>query len=79
MSLQRLKRLQRLESRRPAEKPYVDRPEAVALLRWYIASAEAVRAGKASLVPRYGPPREPSPAKHEALRALDRVAARLAA
>jgi hypothetical protein len=28
MSQQRLKRLQRLESRRPAEKPYVDRPEA---------------------------------------------------
>jgi hypothetical protein len=52
MSLQRLKRLQRLESHCPAERPYVDRPEAVALLLWYISSAEAVRAGRACLVPR---------------------------
>jgi hypothetical protein len=78
MSLQRLKRLQRLESRRPAEKPYVDRPEAIALLKWCIASAEAVRAGKASPIPRYGPPRAPTPAKLAAQQLLDGIASRLA-
>jgi hypothetical protein len=69
----RLKRLARLEARRPSERPWTDPgPEAIALLRWFIASGEAVKAGKASLVPRYGPHPTPTPAKREAMRYLDR-------
>jgi hypothetical protein len=79
MSQQRLKRLQRLESRKPTVGPRVDAVEAAAALLWAIASFEAVRANKASLIPRYGPHREPSVHKHEALRSLDRIAARLMA
>jgi hypothetical protein len=44
--------------------------------RW--SFARAVRAGKASLIPRYGPYSAPSPAEHEALQYLDRIADRLA-
>jgi hypothetical protein len=79
MSLARLKRLQRLESRRPSERPWTDPgPQAIALLKWCITSAEAVRADKACLIPRYGPPRELSPAMASVMQQLDRVAARLA-
>jgi hypothetical protein len=38
----------------------------------------AVAAGKASLIPRYGPHPAPTPAKHEALKLLDGIAKRLA-
>jgi hypothetical protein len=79
MSLQRLRRLQRLESRRPSERPWRPcPPEGIALLQHFIAAAEAVASGKASTVPRFGPMPAPSPAKHEALRYLDGIAKRLA-
>jgi hypothetical protein len=80
MSLARLKRLQRLESRQPAAAPWRDPgPAAIALLEWFLANAEAVRAGKACRLP-YEPEPESqwSPAKAEAMRYHDRTAARLA-
>ncbi len=79
MTAARLKRLARLEARRPAERPWRPcPPEGIALLQHFIAAAEAVKAGKASTVPRYGPMLAPSPAKAAVLQHLDRVAARLA-
>jgi len=80
VSLARLKRLQRLEARRPSERPWRDcGPAAIALLRWHIACHEAVERGLACEVPRYGPFPEPSPAMVAVMKELDRVAARLAA
>jgi hypothetical protein len=78
MTAARLKRLAKLESRRPAERPWRDDGPAAALLQWCIASFEAVDAGKACRLPRYGPHPQPSPAKAEAMRYLGRIAARLA-
>jgi len=37
-------------------------PAAVELLQWHLANYAAVEAGKAYLVPEYGPHPEPSPA-----------------
>jgi hypothetical protein len=78
MSQQRLKRLARLESRQVKVFVPFDYAAAAASLRWVLDCYAVAAAGKASVVPRYGPPREPSPAKAAALRELDRVAARLA-
>jgi hypothetical protein len=48
MSQQRLKRLQRLEARRPSERPWTDPgPVAIALLRWHLDCYAAVEAGRA--------------------------------
>ncbi len=80
MSLQRLRRLQRLEARRPAERPWTDPgPVAIALLQWCLASFAAVDAGKASAVPRYGPHPAPSEAFERIMRDADRMHARLVA
>jgi hypothetical protein len=73
------RRLARLEARKPAVVVRVDAAAAAVAMQWCIASFEAVKFGKASAIPKYGPPREPSPAMHEALRSLDRIAARLTA
>jgi hypothetical protein len=46
----RLKRLQRFESRRPAERPWFDPGEAaIALLRWCLDNFAAVESGRACL------------------------------
>jgi hypothetical protein len=76
MSAARLKRLQRLEARKPVVIVHVDPVEAAIAVRWAL---QCHAAGKASAVPRFGPPREPSAHKAAALQHLDRVAARLAA
>jgi hypothetical protein len=78
MSQQRLRRLARLESRRPVIVLRLDPVEAAAALRWLIDCFAAVDAGKASHIPRYGPHREPSVHKLAALRLLDGIAKRLA-
>jgi hypothetical protein len=75
-----LKRLQRLEARRPAERPWFDPGEAaIALLRWCLDNFAAVDSGKACLVPVYGPHPEPSDAMRRVMQDLDRIATRLAA
>jgi hypothetical protein len=80
VSQQRLRRLAKLESRRPAERPWRPcPPEGIALLQHFIAAAEAVRLGRASTIPFHGPRLEPSDAKRRALAELDRIAARFAA
>jgi hypothetical protein len=80
MTAARLKRLQRLEARRPSERPWFDPgPAAIELLRWHLDCHAAVDAGRACEIPRYGPHPEPSPALAAVMRELDRVAARLAA
>jgi len=80
MSLARLKRLQRLESRRHAEKPWRDPgPAAIALLCWHLDCYAAVEAGRACEIPVYGPHPQPSEAKLRVLAESDRLAARLAA
>jgi hypothetical protein len=76
MSLARLKRIAALEARKPTGGPRVD-PSAAAL-RWVLDCHAAVAGGKPSPIPRFGPPREPSPAMAAALKHLDHVAARLA-
>jgi hypothetical protein len=77
MSQQRLKRLARLESRQVKVFVPFDDAAAAASLRWLLTCFAAVAAGKACLVPRYGPNQAPSPAMAEAMRYLDRIAARL--
>jgi len=72
------RRLARLEARKPRVFVPHDYAADAAALLWFIASAEAVKAGKASPIPRYGPWPEPSPAKAEAMRYLDGIAKRLA-
>jgi hypothetical protein len=80
MSLARLKRLQRLEARRPSERPWVDPgPLAIALLRWHIENYGAVEASRACLIPVFGPHPEPTPALVAILREADRAHDRLAA
>jgi hypothetical protein len=74
----RLKRLTKLESRQVRVFVAFDYAAAAAVLRWHLDCHAAVSAGKARALPRYGPHPEPSPAKHEALRYLDRIAAWLA-
>jgi hypothetical protein len=71
--------LDEIETNRRPETPSFDPAEVAMSLRWFITSAEAVRAGKASLIPRFGPMPAPSPAKAAALRGLDMIAARLMA
>jgi hypothetical protein len=78
MSLARLKRLQRLESRRPAERPWPDPVAAAASLSWLLTCFAAVAAGRACLIPRFGPMPAPSPAKAAALKQLDGISKRLA-
>jgi hypothetical protein len=79
MSLARLKRIAALEARKPKAFVSVDYAAAAASLCWVLACHAAVAANKASLMPVYGPPREPTPAMAEAMRHLDRMAARLEA
>jgi hypothetical protein len=79
MTAARLKRLARLESRKPVAVLRVDPVEVAALLRWCLASFAAVEAGKACAVPRYGPPESPSPALEAIMRESDRMHARLMA
>jgi hypothetical protein len=81
MSQQRLKRLQRLESRRPSERPRFDPgPAAIALLEWFIANHDAVEAGKACRLPfELEPESSWSDAKRRVMAEADRLAARLAA
>jgi hypothetical protein len=75
MSLAHLKRLQRLESRRPAERPWRDPgPAAIALLRWHLDCYATVDRVLACLIPVYGPHPEPSPAKAAVMRETDRIA-----
>jgi hypothetical protein len=71
------KQLDEIEGNRRPETPLVDPAAAAASLRWLLACHAAVAAGKACLVPKFGPPREPSPAKAAALRGLDMIAKRL--
>jgi hypothetical protein len=78
MSLARLKRIAALEAKKPIVVLHVDPVEAAAALRWVLSCHAAVAAGKACLVPKFGPPREPTPAKAAALRGLDMIAKRLA-
>jgi hypothetical protein len=78
MSLTRSKRIEALEARKPVTVLRIDAAAAAAALRWCIASFEAATAGKASLIPRYGPPREPTPAMVAVLKQLDGIAKRLA-
>jgi hypothetical protein len=78
MSQQRLKRLARLEARKPVAVVRVDAAAAAASLRWVLDCYAAVEAGKASVIPRYGPHPEPTDAKRAALQLLEQTAARLA-
>jgi hypothetical protein len=56
MSLQRLKRLQRLEQRQVRGPAYVNPGRtAIELLQWHTANWEAVSAGHACQIPVYGP------------------------
>jgi hypothetical protein len=72
------KHLARLEARKLVVAVYVDPDAAAAAIRWLLACHAAVAAGKACLVPQFGPHLEPSPAKAAALRQLDSIAAKLA-
>ncbi len=70
----------RLEARKPIGDYWRDPgPAAIALLQWCLASFAAVEAGRACLVPEYGPHPEPSDGKRRVLAESDRIAARLAA
>ena len=79
MTAARLKRLTRLESRQVRVFVPFDYAAAAAALRWLIDCFAAVASGKASAVPKFGAPREPSPAMVAALRGLNMIAKRLAA
>jgi hypothetical protein len=80
MTAARLRRLARLEARRPAERPWTDPgPAAIELIHRCIDSFAAVEAGRASAIPRYGPHPQPSPAFEAIMRESDRIAARLVA
>ena len=79
MSQQRLKRIAALEAKKPIVVLRVDADAAADSLRWVLTCHDAVEAGKACLVPRFGPPREPSDAMRRVLQQLDSIAARLAA
>jgi hypothetical protein len=80
MTLQHLKRLQRLEARRrPTAAPWFD-PFPVAMRLW--EDLQAVSAGKAEWIPIYGPPHwteEQAAAFGLRMRESDRIAERLAA
>jgi hypothetical protein len=78
MSQQRLKRLARLESRQVKVFVPFDYAAAADSLRWVLTCHAAVEAGRASLVPRFGPMPAPSVHKAAALKLLDSIAARLA-
>jgi hypothetical protein len=81
MTAARLKRLARLESRRPAERPWTDPgPAAIALLQWFIACHAAVDAGRACALPvELEPESQWSDAKRRVMAESDRVHARLLA
>jgi hypothetical protein len=81
-SAARLRRLERLESRQPRGDYSRDPgPAAIALLQWCIASAEAVKAGKACPLPSEPPMPESewSDAKRRVMAEADRMARRLRA
>jgi hypothetical protein len=71
MSLTRRRRLEALERRRSAERPWFDPFDA--LMRVWHEFAAVVTANE------HGPHPEPSPAFEAAMKAADRTAARLAA
>jgi hypothetical protein len=79
MTAARLKRIAALESRKRRVFVPFDDGAAAALLRWHLDNYAAVEAGRACLIPVYGPHPEPSLAMAAVMRELDRVAARLAA
>ena len=78
MSIARLKRLQRLEARQPKGPPWFDVYDA-AIALWQAFGFEALAAGKASLVPLYGPPEAPTAAFELAMRCYDMMHERLSA
>jgi hypothetical protein len=73
------KQLDEIEVNRRPETPSFDPVAAAAALLWVLDCYASVAAGKASLIPVYGPPREPTDAKRAALQLLDSIAARLTA
>jgi len=78
----RLASVRRKLAKLKPEHPYFDiGPAGIALLKHFIAAAEAVKAGRACRLP--SPPPQPesewSPAKAAVMREVDRIAARLAA
>jgi hypothetical protein len=78
MTAARLRRLAALEARKPRVFRPFDYAVAAASLRWALDCHAVVKAGEASLVPRYGPRPAPSDAKRRVLGELDQVGRRLA-
>ena len=79
MTAARLKRLARLESRKPTGDYWrAPGPQAIALLEWFIACDVAVKAGKACWLPSESEPESSwSDAKRRVMAESDRMHARL--